>query len=30
VNKDRTDVFVLSATDTARLMRDRAAYVVKK
>jgi hypothetical protein len=30
VEKDRTDVFVLSAPDTARLTRDRGSYVVKK
>jgi hypothetical protein len=30
VEKGRTDVFVLSATDTERLTRDRAAYVGKK
>jgi hypothetical protein len=29
-DKDRTDVFVLSAADTTRLTRDRAAYVMKK
>ena len=29
-DKDRTDVFVLSAADTARLTRDRSAYVMKK
>ena len=30
VDKDRSDVFVLSAADTARLTRDRAAYLLKK
>ncbi len=30
VDKNRTEVFVLSVADTARLMRDRAAYVQKK
>jgi hypothetical protein len=30
VEKGRTDVFVLSAADTARLTRDRAAFVPKK
>ncbi len=30
VDKNRTDVFVLSAADTARLLRDRAVYVQKK
>lgn len=30
MDKNRTEVFVLSAADTARLMRDRAAYVQKK
>jgi hypothetical protein len=29
-DKGRTDVFVLSAADTARLTRDRAAFVGKK
>jgi hypothetical protein len=30
VDKDRTDVFVLTAADTARLTRDRGMYVMKK
>lgn len=30
VDKNRTEVFVLSAADTARLTRDRAVYVQKK
>jgi hypothetical protein len=30
VDPARSDVFVLSAADTARLMRDRAVYVQKK
>ncbi|MBM3981116.1 MAG: DUF4340 domain-containing protein [Planctomycetes bacterium] len=30
VDKGRSDVFVLSAADTARLARDRAAYLLKK
>ncbi|MBY0455741.1 MAG: DUF4340 domain-containing protein, partial [Gemmataceae bacterium] len=30
VDKDRTEVFVLSAADTARLTRDRAVFVPKK
>ncbi len=30
VDKNRTDVFVLSAADTARLTRDRATYIQKK
>jgi Domain of unknown function (DUF4340) len=30
VDKDRSDVFILSSADTARLMRDRAMYVLKK
>lgn len=30
VDKGRSDVFVLSAADTARVTRDRAAYVPKK
>ncbi len=29
-DKDRTEVFVLSAADTARLTRDRTAYTMKK
>jgi hypothetical protein len=29
-DKDRTDVFVLTAADTARLTRDRGEYVMKK
>jgi hypothetical protein len=29
-DKDRSDVFVLTAADTARLTRDRAAYLMKK
>jgi hypothetical protein len=30
LDKDRTDVFVLTAADTTRLTRDRAIYVLKK
>jgi hypothetical protein len=30
VDKDRTDVFILSAADTTRLTRDRGVYVLKK
>ncbi|HEV3438430.1 MAG TPA: DUF4340 domain-containing protein [Gemmata sp.] len=30
VDKDRSDVFVLTALDTMRLTRDRSAYVMKK
>jgi hypothetical protein len=30
IDKGRSDVFILSAADTERLMRDRAAYVQKK
>ena len=30
IDKDRSDVFVLSAADTIRLTRDRALYVMKK
>ena len=30
VDKDHTDVFILTAADTTRLTRDRAAYVMKK
>ncbi|HEV3386169.1 MAG TPA: DUF4340 domain-containing protein, partial [Gemmata sp.] len=30
VEKDRTDVFVLTAADTMRLTRDRSLYVMKK
>jgi hypothetical protein len=29
-DKDRTDVFILTAADTMRLTRDRAVYVMKK
>ena len=29
-DKDRSDVFVLSAADTTRLTRDRAEYLMKK
>jgi len=30
VDKDRSDVFVLSGADTTRLTRDRTAYLMKK
>jgi hypothetical protein len=30
VDKDRSDVFVLSAVDTMRMLRERAEYVLKK
>jgi hypothetical protein len=30
VDKERSDVFVLTAEDTLRLMRDRSAYSLKK
>ncbi len=30
VDKDRTDVFILSAADTTRLTRDRTVYLLKK